>query len=642
MFAPTTDGVLGNAPPDTKSRFARRSALALAEAILPGCSTIPAADEATVARAEEIVADFDPRLARAWRVAQATLSASAVAQTGRPFHALSAARQEALLQRWETDPLLRVPLGVVALVYKFVHLDQPRVYERMGGKLNVVHAMEHPRWLQQVHRAESWAEEEDIACDVVVVGTGAGGAVVGRELAERGLAVVFVEEGEHYRRDAFDGSSVRAHQRFYRGAVSLGNVAMPVFMGRLVGGSTAINGGTCLRTPSWVLDEWCEELKTSDFSPSSMQPFFERVERILEVAPSDRRTIGPIADVMARGCDSLGWNHFAVPRNAPGCNGSGFCDLGCRTDARKGANLSYIPPALERGALLLTGLRADEIAVEGGRAAGVVGVTKTGRKIRVRARTVVLAGGAIPTPLLLLKQGICNGSGLVGRNLSIHPSSGLSAVFDEEIRPSAHIPQGYACDQFLREGILISTAQPDANVAGVLFHFSGRRLMEALAGLDHLAAFGLLLKDTTRNGRVWRDVGGLPAVTYSVTRDDVRIMHRAMVHAGEMALAAGATRIYPVTLRMGILDGAADFDRFRKAELVPKDIVWTSYHPLGTCQMGRDPKTSVVGLDHQAHELPGLYVVDGSTVPGPPGVNPQITIMAMATRAAGLIAQEIC
>jgi len=114
-----------------------------------------------------------------------------------------------------------------------------------------------------------------------------------------------------------------------------------------------------------------------------------------------------------------------------------------------------------------------------------------------------------------------------------------------------------------------------------------------------------------------------------------------MVHTGEMCLAAGATRLYPAALRMQVLEGAAGLDRFRKARLSAADIAWTSYHPLGTCKMGKDPKTSVVDLDHQTHDLPGLFIADGSTVPSSLGVNPQITIMAMATRAAEKIADKL-
>jgi choline dehydrogenase-like flavoprotein len=188
----------------------------------------------------------------------------------------------------------------------------------------------------------------------------------------------------------------------------------------------------------------------------------------------------------------------------------------------------------------------------------------------------------------------------------------------------------------------MTTAQPTRNIAALLFPFTGRRLMAALDGMDRVASFALLVRDATRNGRVWgRDVGGVPAITYNVDRSDVDRMHQAMIHAGEMCLAAGAKKLYPVALRDPILEGRADFDAFRRSRPDAGDIVWMSYHPLGTCKMGRDPKTTVVGLDHETHDVPGLFVVDGSTVPGPPGVNPQITIMAMATRAAERIAARI-
>jgi choline dehydrogenase-like flavoprotein len=618
-----------------------RAGLALAEAIIPGSATIPAADETTFERAQEAVRDFHPSAVRPWRMALRALDAAAIAYTGRSFHALSSRKQEELIVRWQTDPVLKSPLNLVGLIYKFAHFDRDDVYDRMGGKLNVVTSLEQPRWLEQVHRADAWTEG-DIECDVVVVGTGAGGGVVGRELADRGYAVVFVEEGEHHRRDSFDGRAISAHRRFYRGALSVGNSPMPIFMGRLVGGSTAINGGTCFRTPSWVHERWCEELGTDVLSQGAMAPHFDRVEQLLEVQPSPRETIGPIADFVARGCDALGWSHAPVPRNAPGCDGKGFCDLGCRTDARLGTNLSYIPAALGKGALLLTGARVESVLLEGGkRAAGVEAVTSSGKKLRVRARTVILAGGAVPTPLLLLKQGLANTSGQVGRNLSMHPSTGYAAVAQEPMHGPGHIPQGYGCDEFLRDGILMLCAQPDYNVMGVIFPLSGQRLMGALDQIEHIASFGLLVRDQTANGRVWRDVGGLPAVTYNLGPEDVRRMHDAMVHASEIALAAGAHKLYPFVVGHPPLEGRRDLEAFRREKLGPTDFVWTSYHPLGTCRMGTDPKTSVIDTDHASHDVPGLFVVDGSAVRGPLGVNPQLTIMALATRAAGRIADRI-
>ncbi len=625
----------------TPGGAARRASLALLEAIIPGSPKgIPAGDEATLARTEAVVRAYSPALLPLWRGAQQAISAAAVLSTGRPFDALDAPTQEALLVQWRHNPALRGPLALIAMVYKFVHFDRAPVYAAMGGKLNVVTAREEPRWLQQVSAAASIPHGDSLACDVVVVGTGAGGAVVGRELALQGHAVLFAEEGEHYRRADFDGSSVRAHQRFYRGAVSVGNVLMPVLMGRLVGGSTAVNGGTCFRTPPWVLDRWCDTTRSDDFAPSSMAPWFERVERFLQVAPTERRYVGPVADVVARGCDTLGWHHAYIQRNAPGCVGSGFCDFGCRTDARRSTNLSYIPSALERGAQLVTGLTVDRVMVSNGRAVGVEGTAHNGRRVRVHARAVILAGGAIPTPALLLRQGLCNRSGQLGRNLSLHPSGGLAALFDDSIRGADHVPQGVVVDHFVREGFLMLAAQPDRNVAAGTMPLTGRALMDALDAVDHIAAVGTLISDEAPNGRVLAGPKGSTVVRYDLSPRDLSRMHLAMVRAGEMFLAAGAKRLFPVHLTVPSVE-PGDFDRFRHYRSSPGELAMLSYHPLGTCAMGVDPKRSVVRPDHETHDVPGLYIVDGSTVPGPLGVNPQLTIMAMATRAAARIGDRL-
>ena len=544
------------------------------------------------------------------------------------------------MRRVAARSVLRQPLNIASVVYKLSHFDRPEVVRALGGRPNVAGNLDRPRWLAHRSTGPTTGAASELECEVVVVGTGAGGAVVGRELADRGFAVAFVEEGEHYRRDAFDGSLVRAHSRFYRAAASVGNVIMPIFIGRLVGGSTAINGGTCFRTPPWILDRWCEDLATDTLSREAMEAHFARVESILDVAPASQPELGPIASVMARGCDALGWRHFAIRRNARGCTGLGFCDLGCGTDAKRSTNLSYIPPALERGSLLLTGFRVERVIVDNGRAVGVEGIAPNGTRHRVRARVVVLAGGSIPTPLLLLGQGLANRSGEVGRNLTLHPSASVAGVFDDVVDPANHIPQGYGCDQFLREGQLIAAAQPTPNVAAQIFQLAGRELMDVLDRLEHVASLGLCIRDATPNGRVWRDIAGRPAITYSITRADRDQLHSGMVRSLEILAAAGARRLFAGRASMPAF-APDELATYRRAAPAAADLALASYHPLGTCKMGRDPQTSVVGLDHQTHDVPGLYIIDGSTVPGAPGVNPQLTIMAMADRAAGLIADAL-
>jgi choline dehydrogenase-like flavoprotein len=617
----------------------QRAAIALAEAIIPGSPNIRAADERAVAYVVRVAHDMAPPLVAAVGKLVRLLDLAATAQTGHSFANLSRDAQDRLLQRWYLDPVMRNPMHAVSFGLKFMHFDAARGYVNPRS-LDVVKTLEQPAYLQQIIRGDDYPEEE-VECEAVVVGTGAGGAVVGKELADRGLAVVFVEEGEHYRRDAMTGSGVDAHYKFYRGAFVVGQSMFPVFMGRMVGGSTAINTGSCFRTPDFVLDEWCDTLHTDTFSPENMRAHFERVERTLPVEAPARKHVGPIADVIERGCARFGWKNGPIMRNAVGCEGDGFCDFGCPTDARRSTNLSYVPPALKKGAICLTGLRCDEIHIENGRAVGIVGVTKNGKRIRVRARAVVLAMGAIPTPQFLLERGLCNSSGQVGRNLSIHPSVAFSALMDEEINGRRHIPQGWHISEFVKEGILISAAQTDENFSGILFSYNGRPLMNVLEKLDRIVSFGVIVRDRKRQGRVARSVYDHAVIRYTFTPEDVELAHRGMVNAGEMCLAAGAKALYPTMMSVPPIETPADWERFKRMKPSANQSMFVSYHPLGTCQIGSDPKTSVVGLDHETHDVKSLYIVDGSTVPGPPGVNPQITIMSLATRASAYIADAL-
>jgi choline dehydrogenase-like flavoprotein len=195
-------------------------------------------------------------------------------------------------------------------------------------------------------------------------------------------------------------------------------------------------------------------------------------------------------------------------------------------------------------------------------------------------------------------------------------------------------------DHFLRENILLLAAQPTREVAHTLFPVTGQRLTQALDAVPHLGMLGVMIRDRTR-GRVWRDFGGQPVVTYNLCREDVALMKRAIVHASELLRAAGARRLHFALVGQPAIDSDAEFERFKERSLKAAELALISYHPLGTCKLGRDPKTSVVNLDHEAHDLPGLFVVDGSSVPGPPGVNPQLTIMALAARAAERIAARL-
>jgi choline dehydrogenase-like flavoprotein len=411
-------------------------------------------------------------------------------------------------------------------------------------------------------------------------------------------------------------------------------------MGRLVGGSTAINTGTCWRTPDWVLQTWVDRGLT-DLSSSLLEPYFERVERELQVGPADPAYLGGVADVIARGCDVLGYSHRPLNRNAPGCDGASVCDFGCPRGAKRSTDVSYVPSALQRGALLYTGVRAERIVFEHGRAVGLEARSVDGgHRLRVRASATVVSCGTLITPAFLQRQGLHRGRRHVGRNLSIHPASTVSALFDEDIMGYTAIPQGYCIDEFQHEGILPMGASAPIDMAASQYNFVGRQLMDLMENYDRVASFGVMISDRSK-GQVRLGPGGRSVVLYWFGRRERDLMQRGMAMVSRVFLAAGAREVYPALHGHRVVRNADDLERMERARTAAADYLLTAFHPLGTCRMATEPGRGVVSPNHEVFGIPGLYIADGSVVPSSVAVNPQVTIMALATRAADLLADRL-
>jgi choline dehydrogenase-like flavoprotein len=551
----------------------------------------------------------------------------------------------ALLERWRHAGFARrAAVRMLMTPLKLSHFNDPELYRQVGCVFGVDRPvkLERPRYLERVIAASSLADGELVECDVVLVGSGAGGAVAAKELAERGVAVLLVEEGQYHQRDAFTGHAVEMQQKLYRdmgATMALGNAAIPIPLGRAVGGTTVINSGTCYRTPDAVLAAWGREHGLHELAPEHMAPHFERVEAVLGVAPADKRYLGGVADVIARGCEALGYAHRPLLRNAPDCDGKGVCCFGCPTDAKRSTNVSYVPLALEAGAMLMTGAKVDRILTDGDRAIGVSVRTDAGRVV-VRARSVVIACGALLTPVLLEQNHLGSSSGQLGRNLSIHPAVAAMALFDEHLGAASAIPQGYAIEEFRGEGLLFEGVFAPLDVGAATVQLLGPRLIELLEAYDRAACFGFMIADTSR-GRVRPGPGGRPLVSYVMNDNDVARIKRGIEILARVYFAAGAKVVLPLVHGFDELSGEADLERFRRARLSARDLDLSAYHPLSTARMGRDPRSSVVDANHQVHDCRDLYVMDGSALPSSPEVNPQLSIMALATRAALRLAERL-
>jgi hypothetical protein len=249
---------------------------------------------------------------------------------------------------------------------------------------------------------------------------------------------------------------------------------------------------------------------------------------------------------------------------------------------------------------------------------------------------VVIAGGALMTPVLLSRAKVCTKSEQLGKNLSIHPATKAVALFDESISMAKGIPQGYAIESFQGEGMMFEGASVPFELFSVSVPWVGPRLTEVMEQYERLAMFGFMIEDTSR-GTVRPGPRGSPFITYNLNAADAGKMQRAMAILCETFLAAGAKKVFPFLPGMHEVSSRRDLDKLRTMKPRASDFDITAYHPLGTCRIGTDPRTTVLGPDHEAHEVKSLYVADGSAVPSALGVNPQMTIMAMALRAAEII-----
>jgi choline dehydrogenase-like flavoprotein len=473
-----------------------------------------------------------------------------------------------------------------------------------------------------------------VRVDACVIGTGAGGAPVAKELAEGGMSVVMLEEGPRFTTDHFNARPRDMMVELYRDAgqtATLGNTPVILPLGKSVGGTTLINSGTSFRTPPPVLEMWEERFGLEGLGADDLDPFFRRVERIQNVVQVPEAYAGRNALVVKRGAEALGWSGDFVYRNVRGCVGSGICTFGCPTSAKQHVGITYVPRAWEAGATTYTGCRASRIEVEGGRVRAVEAATAGGGRLRVECDTLIVAAGAIATPLLLRRQGLGLDSGELGRNLSIHPATGVRALMDEEVDMAKGVPQSYFIDEFADEGIMFEGAAGPPDYAAMSFPFSGERHRDLMLLYRRISQFGIMVSDTSR-GHV-RERGGRVEIRYDLNAEDTATFKRAIERLCELYFATGARVVYAPVHGVGELrDG--DLTPLREREVRPSHLTLMAFHPLGTARADGRPAHGVVDGDLKLRGVEGVYVADGSAVPSSLGVNPQITIMALATRLA--------
>ncbi|MCB9597595.1 MAG: GMC family oxidoreductase [Sandaracinaceae bacterium] len=486
-----------------------------------------------------------------------------------------------------------------------------------------------------------------LSADVVVVGSGAGGMVAATILAESGLDVLVLEEGRNVPA-AIHGKlrqsqSLRHLWREGGMTLAVGVGATPgvnVTMGTGVGGSSLVTGGVCLRVPEAILAPWSRALGLSELTPEGMDPYYREVEEAVHVEQVPVEMQSRSTELFGIGAAKLGHPIRPIGRNTKGCNGCGRCNFGCPEQAKMSVDLAYLPRLLAAGGRVWSDCLVERVIHRNGRATGVRGRLRNGpgrtrgSRVTVHARVVIVACGGIHSPVLLSASGLASVGGQVGRNMTLHPGFRVFATFDEPVRGWRGALQSAYTDAFEHEHVTLMSLFIPGSVIAATMPGAGPALMRRAKELPHIAMFGAMVHDEGP-GTVWRNpFAREPVVTYRMSPSDRRAMYRGIRLVGETFLAAGAKQLYlPV---LGI-DGPFDADGFRRFELEkvpPRRIECSSQHPLGSIQMGAVASASGVDPDGRLWDTDNVFLCDGSVIPTSLGVNPQLTIMAMATRIA--------
>lgn len=478
--------------------------------------------------------------------------------------------------------------------------------------------------------------------DMVVVGSGAGGATAAVTLARGGATVAIVEAGAWREPEQYPSSSYGALRDLmddWGSNVTRGQALWPIVQARAVGGTTVINSAICMRTPDDIFAQWQSDHGLHGLK-ERMLAHQDALENELSVEEVPQNARGASNLLAMRGASAIGFESHYLRRYVKGCEGSGQCLSGCKKLRKQSTNLNFVPETLSRGGLVVSCAPAERVMFEGRRAVGVEGrfvhprTRARGSRFVVRAkRAVFVAASATHSPALLQRSGVR--SPALGRFFRAHPGTGVFGCYDEPVDMNMGATQGWASTAFReRPGLKLETLAIPPDLVASRLSGGGLELMKRLAEYRHLAMWCHAVRaesvGTVRASRF----SGKPIVRYSLDRPDMERFRQGMILLAKMHFAAGARAIIPGIAGMPFKLGPDQVSLLEDAPLDPRRYVAILSHLFGGCVMGQDPARSVTDVHGRVRGYERLVVADASAIPTNLGVNPQHKIMALARNFA--------
>ena len=475
--------------------------------------------------------------------------------------------------------------------------------------------------------------DQRFSADVIVIGSGAGGATVAATVAESGKRVILLEEGPGYQAREYSGNFSGMTSEIMRNGgatVIMGRGPIAYLEGRVLGGSTVLNGGMCWRTPEEVLSEWAGR-GLDHVSPRRIEPYFEMIEEVINARYQDVGSEGENNQLFRKGAESLGWQLQRNKRNQVHCVGTNDCVSGCPTGAKQSTAQTWIPRLLSAGGIVMTHAHVRRVLHRHHKVTGVqvkLMHPLGARRITVEAPRVVVACGAVQTPLLLQRSKVSKNPHL-GRHFTVHPNAKVAALFDHRVDSLRGTHQAWQCTEFHEEGLLLAPGGVPLSVISQCFPMLGSDLTEQMRLAPYIATGGILVDDSVE-GYVKAGPFGLDLVRYDISDQDQDRFVKGVQRLAQLYFAAGARRVYTPFAEISALDHPSQVSRLSQLRPQVEHTEYFTAHLMGTCRMSARESEGVVDPQGSLWGVDGLFVADASVMPGTIGVNPQVTIMALA------------
>jgi choline dehydrogenase-like flavoprotein len=489
-----------------------------------------------------------------------------------------------------------------------------------------------------------------LQADVVIVGSGGGGSVAAYELAKEGYDVLVLESGRYYPSSAFTEHLGDTFQLIWQDQAGQVNTTADVVFaqGNCIGGSTVIGGCVMQEPPDWVFQRWVDNHGLTDMGPDNLRGLFAEVGKEQYVHINEAHEINACAHKVIQGCERMNFSWKPVARNVKRCALTGHCLAGCPSDRKMSALVTHLPWASAYGARMFADTQVTRVLTRSGRTTGVEAVVRDPNSgsdvatMTVDAQVVVVAGGAIQTPLLLQRSQITDRSGQLGQNLAVQPFTQALAEFPEDLYAFRGALVGVQVDEFFdTDGYLFMSglAEPEQMLAqGYLDAGPGH--MEFMKKYKRMAAVNAFSIDEG-NGEVRWDgdhLTGSKTIKWNPNRKEFENVKRSAAIAARIFFSAGAKRVYLPTYQQLAVDSVFDLDKtLDKVDFGLKGMYtfrMNSFSAQGTCRMGMDRYSSVVSPSGELHDTQGLFVADGSLFPEPMPAAPQWTVQVLAKHVA--------